>query len=79
MGREDPSHIQSYHQLCFLSNSVGFIALRFVVAPLLPCLPRPVVGDIARQRLRGNGNGTKARHSGRAFSFGEAHGAWYVL
>jgi hypothetical protein len=46
-------------------NNLGFIPLRFIVAPLLPRLCRPVDGEIRAK----NSGGTvvKARNSGRAF------------
>ena len=43
----------------------GFIALRFVVAPLVPCLLGLLVGDIAR--LRGNRNGARQEQPGFLF------------
>ena len=38
------------HLFC---NSTGFIPLRFIVAPLLPCLSPPVDGEIRAKNFQG--------------------------
>ena len=52
-------------------NNLGFIPLRFIVAPLLPRLCRPVDGEIRAK----NSGGTvvKARNSGRGFYLVQRH------
>ena len=45
---------------------MGFIPLRFIVAPLLPRLPRSVDGEIRAKNFRGNGS-AKARQKQPGF------------
>src|SRR5262245_30749417 len=70
MGRDDPSRIQILlpHHVFFAATD--FIPWQFIVAPLLPLLPRPVTVRVARGTSRGNGS-TKARQEQPGFYFGK--------